>query len=116
MPAALSNGSTTITPIALSEYMSSQEGGAILHRILGRREPDVTLRPAELRTGSFTLDFDSEGAAEDARAALSESGAWTLEHTERPSVNMRFIVRRLSLSLSGNGRWALPVSYEEVGG
>ena len=116
MSAILNNSSTTLTPRALSDYTSDQEGGAIIHRVLGRREPDVTFRPAELRTGTMVLDFETEEAAAAAREALSESGAWTLAHSARPSVNMRFIVRRLSAPISGDGRWMVQVSYEEIGG
>lgn len=114
MPASLTSGSTTITPRALSGYTSDQEGGSIRHDILGRSTPDITLRPVGMRSGSFTLDFSSESAAATARTALAGASAWTLAHTERTSVNMRFIVRRLSRTLEGDGRWYMTVSYEEM--
>lgn len=115
MGATLTSGSTTIAPIAFSDYTSEQEGGSIRHEILGRTNPDVTLRPAGLRTGSFTLDFASETASSSARTALTAAAAWTLTHTERTSVNMRFIPRRISRPVDAGGRWVVTVSYEEIG-
>lgn len=116
MPAVLANTASTLYPTALSEYSSEQDGGSIRHEILGRVDPDVTFRPLMLRTGSFTVDFTTDALASDARKALSVAGAWTLAHSERASVNMRFIVRRLSRVIDGgNGRWSLNVSYEEIG-
>lgn len=114
MPAILTLGASTLTPTALSEYTSDQAGGAILHEILGRRDPDVTFRPSNLRTGSFVLDFPTEAASASARVALSAAGGWTLAHSERTSVNMRFIVRNVSRPVESDGRWMLQVQYEEI--
>lgn len=114
MPAQIVNGSTTLRPTALSEYKSDQDGGTILHPILGRASGDVTLRPALLRAGSFVLDFRTEATSESARAALSTAVVWTLTHTEQTSLNMRFIVRGLEREVAGNGRWPVAVRFEEV--
>lgn len=114
MPALITNGTTTVAPLSLSAYSSDQAGGAIVHDILGRSTPDVTLRPLEMRTGSLVLDFATEALSSDARNALSASSSWTLTHSERTSVNMRFIVRRLSRAIENNGRWMLSVTWEEV--
>ncbi|WP_270353453.1 hypothetical protein [Microbacterium testaceum] len=115
MPATLISGTTTLNPLALSEYTSDQNtGGAILHTILGRPDPDVTLRPLGLRTGVMTLDFTTEALSNAARIALARAGGWTLTHTERTSVNMRFIARGVSRPIERDGRWKVTVRYEEI--
>jgi hypothetical protein len=115
MPATFTSGSTTLSPRTLSDYTSDQDGGgAIVHPILGRADPDVTFRPLGMRTGSMTLDFATEALSSAARVALARSGAWTLAHTERPTVNMRFIARGVSRPIESNGRWMLTVRYEEI--
>lgn len=114
MPALITNGSKTLTPLALSAYTADQNGGSIRHDILGRATPDVTLRPLGMRTGSFDLDFISDTLANTARVTLTAASSWTLTHSERPSINMRFIVRRLGRVLEGNGRWSISVEWEEV--
>ncbi|MDQ1169592.1 hypothetical protein QE392_001396 [Microbacterium proteolyticum] len=114
MPAQLISGSTKIMPTTLSEYSSDQDGGTIMHPILGRAAADVTLRPASLRTGSFVLDFRTEAASESARAALATAVVWTLSHTEQTTLNMRCIVRGVTREVAGNGRWPVSVRFEEV--
>lgn len=114
MPAILTMGATSLAPTALSAYTSDQAGGSILHDILGRRDPDVTFRPAGLRSGSFVLDFPTEALSGSARVALSAAGGWTLTHSERTSINMRFVVRNVSRPLEADGRWMIQVQYEEI--
>jgi hypothetical protein len=115
MPAVLTSGSTTLTPRTLSDYSSENAGGSIVHAILGRREPDVTLRPVGLRTGSMTLDFATEALANTAHGALTIAAVWTLQHSERATVNMRFIVRRITRTVEADGRWFFTVGWEEIG-
>lgn len=114
MPALITNGGITVAPAALSEYKSDQEGGTILHPILGRASADATLRPARLRTGSFVLDFRTSALSESARASLSAALVWQLNHSEQTSLNMRFIVRGLAREVMGDGRWPVTVTFEEV--
>lgn len=113
MTALITSGATVVEPSALSSYSADQEGGTIVHPILGGGR-DITLRPVNPRTGSMTLDFPTEDDGSTARETLSAAKVWTLDHSERPSVGMRFIVRRLSQLIDGGGRWALTVAWEEV--
>lgn len=113
MPALITSGSLVVAPVALSAYASDQDGGTIVHRILGGGV-DVTLRPVDLRTGSMSIDFATDSAAATARTRLSGANVWTLAHSDRTTVNMRFIVRRLSQVIDGGGRWSLTIGWEEV--
>ena len=115
MPHTLTRGSTTLTPLALSEYTSDQDGGSIFHDIPGRADPDVTLRPAGLRSGMFTLTFAGESESNAARVALAAIGVWQLQSTERSSINMRFVVTRISRPIITSGHWGVTVTYREVG-
>lgn len=114
MPAQIKSGTTTLSPATLSAYTSTQQGGTIAHPILGRAGADFTLRPAGLRTGSFTLDFRTSALSESARAALATAVVWTLTHPEQTSLNMRFVVTGLTRDVEGNGRWPVTVTFEET--
>lgn len=113
MSAFITSGSLVVEPAAVSNYSADQQGGTIVHRILGGGV-DVTLRPVELRTGTMTIDFADAEEASDARSTLGGARVWMLAHSERPTVEMRFIVRRLSQVIDGNGRWSLTIGWEEV--
>ncbi|SDP07292.1 hypothetical protein SAMN04487788_1945 [Microbacterium testaceum StLB037] len=114
MPATIASSVATLTPAALSNYTADQDGGSILHDILGRTEDDITLRPAGMRKGTMTLDFATDALANAARVSLGAAAVWTLTHTERTTVNMRFVVRRHGREVAGDGRYAVRVDFEEV--
>ncbi|WP_156172660.1 hypothetical protein [Microbacterium sp. Ag1] len=118
MATYITAGVTTITPRLVDGYESEREGGTIVHPILGRREPDVTLRPAGLDAGKLVLLFDVEADALTARNALSAAGVFRLVSDER-TIGMYFVVpegERLSFRLNDDTRddWVVEVPFHEV--
>lgn len=113
-------GATIITPDQVDGYTSIRESGNIVHRILGNPSPDVTFRPAQLRTGTLRLVFDSEAeakAAEDAHATATTT--CTLDSDDAPTVAMTYVTDgagRISRSLDDETRdaWILEVPFQEV--
>lgn len=108
----------SITPTIVNGYRSEREARSIVHPILGRTTPDVTLRPASLRTGNLELLFRDEADAVAASAHLAAGRLWQLESDER-DVNMTFVTpegERIGLELDDETRdgWRLTVPFQEV--
>lgn len=118
-------GSTVIAPTLILGYESSRPGGAIVHPIIGRPDPDVTLRPAGRRTGTLELLFAGEElAANEAAAAAAEAAhatpaVFTLTSTDRPSLAMSYVVPatgRIARQLDAATRnaWTVRIDFHEV--
>ncbi|MDU0367677.1 hypothetical protein RWH45_10650 [Microbacterium sp. KSW4-17] len=121
MPTVITVGASTIAPQQVMNITSQQESGTIVHPILGRAFPDITLRPAGVRTGTITMGFAGPTAETDAataRALLASGVVFTIAPEERTSLSMACIVSgRISLDLEDVTRdaWVLTVDYQEVG-
>ncbi len=123
MTTTITGGPTLIVPIILTDLSETREGGSLVHRVLGRVDPDVTLRPAGLRSGRIELGFagaDAESASQSAVASLSTASVFTLVDTERATFDMRFIVPeggRIERPIESETRAAFVVAfdYQEVG-
>lgn len=108
----------TFAPVLVEGYEASRSGGTLVHEIIGRADPDVTLRPAGMRTGKLTLLFADEAAAHAADGALSAGIVVTLVDDAR-SIGMSFVIpngQQITLTLDDTTRnhWHLSVPFQEV--
>jgi hypothetical protein len=118
MANTITAGATIIAPTLIDGYEAERAGGTIVHPILGRTNPDVTLRPASLRTGTLKLLFADEAPALAAWNALSAGAVFRLQSDER-TVGMYFVVpegERIAFRLNDEARtgWHLDVPFQEV--
>lgn len=120
MSAQITGGVTPIYPSTVLGYESERDAGSLVHKILGNSNPDVTLRPAQLRSGSLKLAFLSDTSEEDSRTAelaLSQGSVFTLLETDRSSVGMQFVasgrIRRI-LDDETRDDWSVEVDFTEV--
>lgn len=60
-------GTYTLTPTLVLGYSATRTSNSVVHTIIGRPAPVVTLRPAMLRSGTLELFFPEKA---DAFAAL----------------------------------------------
>lgn len=110
----------SITPDMVLAYQSRREAGNIVHPILGRSNPDVTFRPAMLRTGTLELGFYGDTSEEDSLAAEEAHAlgvVFTLASTDRGSIEMSYVVSGAVVRTIAESRtaWTLDVEYQEVG-
>lgn len=108
--------SLVIAPSVVSEYDSTRAGGNIIHPILGRAQPDVTLRPAALRTGTLEAVFANEAASLAAADALATTSTATFDDPAT-SVNMTFVLGEGGVQRRrdpGRTVWIVTVDYVEV--
>ncbi|MDJ1115384.1 hypothetical protein [Microbacterium dauci] len=130
-----------VNPTAVEGYESTVQSQNIVHQILGSRFPDVTFRPATLRTGTLTLHFNStqeamraetlhrygQVLALDLKLPHGLSDRWTPDGSragnedERRSLlgsaEMFYVVSGdVTRTLTSTQSWRLRVDYQEVDG
>ncbi|GEL95354.1 hypothetical protein [Cellulomonas composti] len=120
MTSTITSGSISTTPDQVLGYEATVDRPVQVHRIIGRGDPDVTLSPAGLRTGTLHLFYLTAQDADAALTVLSQVGTFTLATDDLgmpvgsgPDGVMRFVPSRLHLRLEGR-RWVLDVDYQEV--
>ena len=114
-------GSSIITtastqPVYVLGYETSRASRNVFHDVIGRSDPDVTLMPASLRTGTLELLYTTEAAALEAERMHAVMAVLTLADIDVPSVGMTYVVdgtlqRRLDATV---GVWTVSVPYREV--
>lgn len=121
MNGTITGGTTPVTPTLIIGLEEDAPGGAIVHKILGRADPDVTLRPAGTRAGRLELAFagTNADAASDAAVASLRSAAVFRLTADRSTMNMTFVVPdtgRVSRRIEEATRNAFTVlvDYQEV--
>lgn len=117
MATTITTGTTTITPTLVTGWQASQESRNIVHTIIGRSTPDVTLKPANMRTGTLEMLFETAADADEARIVHMEAAVFTLTSSELAEVNMAYVVAgTISSVLEDETRrlWTLSVDFQEV--
>ncbi|TQJ31945.1 hypothetical protein [Microbacterium sp. SLBN-146] len=116
----ITHGASTITPTEILGYTSERESRNIIHAILGRSNPDVTLRPAALRTGTLIMGFhgaNSEADSASAEALHATGGVFTVLSPDRGTIEMSYVAAgRITRELEDETRdaWVLRVDFQEV--
>lgn len=118
MSTIITHSGGVITPAVVNGFESERPARSIVHTILGREDPDVTMRPAGLRKGTLTLVFATGAAGKAAENAMVLPRVFTLTDPDVPEVNMPFVVAdggvTLRLDLDTQEVWTLEVPYSEV--
>lgn len=114
----INHSTGTITPAVVDGYTARRSSGTLIHDIIGRTIPDVTLRPAGPRTGELRCIFATRVAAQSAFDVFSTPQVLALFDPDVPNVNMTFVVGvgDLSIELDSLTRrvWIVTVPYVEV--
>lgn len=117
MATTITSGTTTITPTLVLGWEANQDSRNIIHTIIGRSSPDVTLKPAALRSGTLEMLFETATAANNARLLHADAAVFTLTSSEQPLANMTYVVGNdISSVLEDTTRslWQLNVSFQEI--
>jgi hypothetical protein len=115
----ISSDFATVTPHLVLGYSARQRVRSIKHFVVGRPDPDVTLRPAATRQGTLRLLFLAASDADAAREAFALPGVWTLADSDVSEIEMSFVVDpeselQIVLDPSTRLRWTLDVTFCEV--
>jgi hypothetical protein len=106
------------SPTLVLGYQATREVRTVVHAIIGRSDPDVTIAPVSLREGSLDLLYatDAEYQANEAVRILSLGEVYDLSDSINASIQMRFVVRgQIGIrSDPSTGSWIVTVGYAEV--
>lgn len=118
MPTIIHEATTGISsPVLIQTESVEVEAGNIIHRISGSREPYISLREDSLRVGTHQAFYVEEDDALAALELLRLPGAFTLEYSDRPTFEMRFVTRNrivLRLDQSTRDHWYLEFDFQEI--
>lgn len=116
--ATIDNGTTVLTPDLVLAWQASRPSLTSVHQIIGRAEPEVTLRDAGARSGTlriFFLDYPDAQAAQD---ELSLAAVWDLDAPEVTGLSMHFVVAGSDVSIEAVGgdldHWVVECGFQEV--
>jgi len=110
----------TIAPTLILGYTARQEASNVVHPIIGRANPDVTLRPAMLRSGTLQMLFSSptaETESDAARQVLATAGVLSLMSSDRASIDMAFVTTGAitrELDTQTLRHWLVSFDFQEV--
>ncbi|WP_433721126.1 hypothetical protein [Microbacterium laevaniformans] len=102
-----------IRPIAV-KYESTRDVPTIVHPVIGKSTPMITIRPGQLRTGTIELWFRDEH--ESLHAEQEHARGTTMQmFTAVDTVDMYYVaVGRVERRLDDRGGWVVTVEYVEV--
>ncbi|MFD6091320.1 hypothetical protein ACFWGN_04270 [Oerskovia sp. NPDC060338] len=119
MGTTITAGGVSVAPLGVMDLSYDREARTIVHDILDRPDPDVTLRPTGLRAGNLVFlcaDDPSRDAVEELHTTAA--GVVSLTATDRPRLDgLRYVVTgRLNVVLDSQTRhrWLVTVPYREV--
>jgi hypothetical protein len=117
MTTTITSGINTIAPHLVLGWSSNQESRTVVHAIMDRPDPDVTLKPASARTGTLQLLFLSATAADAARALLGTGAIFTVAGAETWLDGFRFVpagTLGAALEDATRGLWVVAADFAEV--
>ncbi len=112
----ISDGTTTLHPLAWMDYQSSREAGTRTHRLASGRVA-LTLAKAGPRRVTIALLFDDEDVSARCEAMLATPGVLTITEDGRDSVPMQFVVvGRIERELDPDtdDAWIVSAEVQEV--
>jgi len=115
--ATITSGTLTFTPQLITSWEVQQESRNVIHTIIGKASPDVTLKPAATRTGTLELLFTSASAANTARGVLAAGTIFTISDSETWLNGLTFVMSgAISTALEDETRklWVISADFTEV--
>ena len=117
MANTITDGTTVVTPQLITGWEAGQESRNVIHTVIGKAAPDVTLKAAGLRNGTLELLFLTASEATTARTMLTQALPFVIESDEAFLDNFRFVASgSISSVLEDTTRsmWTISVDFQEV--
>jgi hypothetical protein len=116
MPTTISDGVTSVTPNLVTDYSYTRTARTIVHTVLDRSDPDTTLRPVGLRTGSLSMLCATRELASELEALHLAPGPRFLTSDDEPTADMTYLaVGDLGTTYDADGDvWLVTIGYQEV--
>lgn len=113
----ISDGTTTLTPLLVLGWSATRESRARVHQLIGRSDPDVTLRPHALRTGTLRILCADEVAAVAMEQLHARGVVLTLADDDVAAVAGAYVVSgpiTTELDPQTRTRWVVTADFTEV--
>lgn len=114
----IASGTSSFNPASVTTWATSQTSRNVIHDIIGRADPDVTLKPASSRAGTLEMLFTSQSGAETARGILSKLGVFTITTADPAWLNgFKFVIQgevAVALDSTTQNAWVLTAGFKEV--
>ena len=114
----ITHGDTIMQPVlVLDGYESRRRVGNVVHRILGRNDPDITFHPAGLRTGQLQLFFLAAAPAIECESHHAMAGSFRLVDDDVPDAGMDYVPAEGEIGTRRDpqtGRYIVTVPFQEV--
>jgi len=117
MTNTISDGTSSVVPLVIDGWASTNRSRSVVHTIINRDEDDVSLVAASLRTGTFRAVFDNEPDAELCRTMHTAPRTFMLTSDEAVAANMTYVLDGDAGVEQDEERdyWIVSISYREVG-
>ena len=115
--ATITSGVLSFTPTLITGWQTSQESRNVVHNIIGRTDPDVTILKAATRNGTLEMLFTSATGAETARGILANGAVFTITDSEFWLDGFDFVITgNLTAALEDTTRdlWTVSCDFVEV--
>jgi hypothetical protein len=114
----LTGTALSITPYIITDYNYTVPTRNIVHEILNRTAPVVTLAPASTRTGTLNIFCATYAEAIAARDLHTKAGTFSWTTTDfTPAATMYYVVSgavTVAQDSADVTRWMVNVEYKEV--
>lgn len=113
----ITKSGVSIIPKMVVGYTALTRSANIIHTIIGRPDPDVSLTDDQLRTGSLTLLFTTPAAAWEAHEMHRHSGVLRIFDQDIPAINMAYVrdgEMQIQLDPVSRTLWTLTIGFQEV--
>jgi hypothetical protein len=115
--ATITSGTNNFSPKLIIAWGTSQESRNVIHDIIGRTDPDVTLKAASSRSGTLEMLFETASAAETARGILANGTTFTISDSETWLDGFNFVMSgNIANVLEDTTRkvWVLEADFKEI--
>lgn len=117
MTTTFADATTSVTPHMVIDYAHTRTVRTVIHEVIGRPDPDVTLRPAATRSGTLRALLVDRADVDALDELLARASVVTVSSTDEPRLDgLRFVVGdgRVEVRLEGTSTWLVEWPYVEV--
>lgn len=111
------NGSNITNPNLVLGYDASLPSRNVIHDVMDRADPDVTLREAGSRSGELALFYSNRAAAWDSVAMHKAANVFQFADSDISQMAMKYVVDGdISIALDEQSRlyWLVTIPFREV--
>lgn len=116
--ASISTAKTSaFTPQIITGWTTYQNSRNVVHEIIGKASPDVTILPGSTRSGSVETVFTTQADAENARLVLSNGTTFTIKDSETWNNGYTFVTNgtiKQELEEVTRDLWTVTFDYTEI--